>query len=73
MEFNKETVGLAVKTGLELLGDESEITIPAKLNDGVFFLKQLLVAIAKGELSLGNAVEPDTPTPPPKKHKHKTK
>lgn len=57
--MNKEQVEIAIKTGLELLGDESEVQVPMKMNDGVFLLKQLLLAIANGQLGL-------TPTAPPK-------
>lgn len=50
--MNKQQVELAVGTGLQVLGDSSDIAIPAKHNDGVFFLKQLLNAIATGQLAL---------------------
>lgn len=63
MEFNKENVSLAVSAGLELLGEGSEIDIPARLNDGVFVLKQLLLAVGKGEIALGTAVSTDSPAP----------
>lgn len=50
--MNKQQVELALGAGLELLGDKSETTIPVKLNDGIFFLKQLLHLIASGQLGL---------------------
>lgn len=59
--MNKAQVEVALKAGLELLGDESEISIPAKLNDGVFLLKQLLIAIANGQLGLTPVVAPQPP------------
>ncbi len=76
--MNKQQVETAVGAGLELLGDESEITIPTKLNDGIFFLKQLLMLIGSGQMALQPTVQtppgglPDTPpkqpgTPGPKK------
>lgn len=52
MNMNKPQVELALKAGLELLGEESDISVPVKLNDGVFLLKQLLMAIAGGQLGL---------------------
>lgn len=50
--MNKQQVELAVGTGIQLFGNESEIVIPIKHNDGVFLLKQLLNAIATGQLAL---------------------
>lgn len=59
--MNKAQVEIAIKTGLELLGDESEISVPMKMNDGVFLLKQLLIAIANGQLGLTPVVQPEPP------------
>lgn len=59
--MNKAQVELAIKTGLALLGDESEISVPVKLNDGVFLLKQLLISIAQGQLGLTPVVQPEPP------------
>ncbi len=64
--MNKQQVELAVGAGLELLGDKSETAIPAKLNDGIFFLKQLLMLIAQGQLGLTPTVQEPSPTPPKK-------
>lgn len=58
--MNKQQVETALGAGLELLGDKSELAIPVRLNDGVFMLKQLLMAIANGQLGL----TPVNPTPP---------
>lgn len=64
--MNKQQIELAVGTGLELLGDKSELIIPVRLNDGVFLLKQLLMAIGNGSLGLTPTVQPPvTPEPPP--------
>lgn len=65
MNMNKEQIGMAIKAGLELLGPDSEVAIPAKLNDGVFFLKGLLGGIAQGKISLGDAVQELAPPAPP--------
>jgi hypothetical protein len=63
MNMNKEQIGMAVQAGLELLGPESGVVIPVKLNDGVFFLKGLLVGIAQGKISL-SSVEQGKQSPP---------
>jgi hypothetical protein len=62
--MNKEQVEIALGAGLELLGEKSEIVIPVKLNDGVFMLKQLLLAIANGQLGLTPVIQPEPPTAP---------
>lgn len=62
--MNKEQVEIALGAGLELLGEKSEIVIPVKLNDGVFMLKQLLLAIANGQLGLTPVTQPEPPTAP---------
>lgn len=65
--MNKQQVEIAVATGLELLGEKSEIAIPAKNIDGAFLLKQLLMAIAQGQLGLTPTVQaPPAGDPPPK-------
>ena len=66
--MNKQQVEIAVGTGLELLGDKSEVALPARMIDGAFLLKQLLMAIGSGQLALTPAVqqEPPRPTPPMK-------
>lgn len=61
MNLNREQVGMAIQAGLELLGPESDVAIPAKLNDGVFLLKQLLGGIAQGKIALSPAVEQEPP------------
>lgn len=66
--MNKEQVAIAVQAGLELLGPESNTPIPARLNDGVFMLKQLLVGIAQGQIALAPgqaATEPPATAPKP--------
>lgn len=59
--MNRQEVETAVSTGLELLSNKSEVVIPIRLNDGVFYLKRLLRLIAAGEMALLPAVqsEPD--------------
>lgn len=63
--MNKQQVELAIGTGLQLLGDSSDITIPAKHNDGVFYLKQLLNLIATGQFALAPTQPPAPPEDPP--------
>ena len=63
MNLTKEQVGLAVHSGLELLGPNSSIQIPARLNDGVYTLKILLHGIAAGRIALSTAVHEDPPKP----------
>lgn len=65
MNMSKEQVQMAVQSGLELLGPESEVKVPTKLNDGVFFLKGLLAGIAQGRISLSTAVQEEAPQAPP--------
>jgi hypothetical protein len=60
MNMNKQQIEIAIGTGLELLGDKSDLPIPARLTDGTFLLKQLLLAIGNGSLGL----TPTQPTPP---------
>ncbi len=57
--MNKQQVELAVGAGLELLGEKSEVIIPVRLNDGAFFLKQLLMLIASGQMGLQPTVQTD--------------
>lgn len=52
MNMNKQQVEVAIGAGLELLGEKSDVPIPARLNDGVFLLKQLLMSIGNGSLGL---------------------
>lgn len=73
MNMTKEQVQLAVSSGMELLGPDSEVAIPAKLTDGVFFLKQLLISIGQGQIALADPtpqpevpqVDPNDPMSPP--------
>ena len=62
--MNKQQVEIAVNAGLELLGDKSEVVVPVRLNDGVFFLRQLLVLIAQGHMGLQPTVQTEPPIPP---------
>lgn len=64
MNMNREQITLAVEAGLELLSPESDIKIPAKLNDGIFFLKGLLAGVAQGKISLSAAIQQEPPKPP---------
>ena len=50
--MEKGHVQMAIQAGLELLGPESGGSIPTKLNDGIFFLKQLLYNIGQGNYAL---------------------
>lgn len=51
--MNKQQIELAITTGIELLGEKSEISIPMKMNDGVFYLRQLLMLIGSAKVTLG--------------------
>lgn len=55
--MDKQQVEVAIAAGLELLGDKSNIAIPARLSTGVFFLKNMLLQIAQGQLVLQQAME----------------
>lgn len=64
--MNKEQIAAAIQAGLELLGPESNTPVPARLNDGIFILKQLLVGIAQGQIALApgqNSEQPDIQPP----------
>jgi hypothetical protein len=63
--MNKEQIAAAVQAGLELLGPESNTPIPARLNDGIFILKQLLVGIAQGQIALAPGQASEQPVEPP--------
>ena len=63
MQMTKETITLAVNTGIELLGPNSDIAIPSKHVDGVFLLKQMLAGIAKGEIGLGGTTGQEDASP----------
>ena len=65
--MNKQQIELAVGTGLELFGDKSELPIPARMNDGVFLLKQLLLMIGNGQISLQSTAPEVEPVLEPKK------
>ena len=56
---------MAIHAGLELLGPESNVAIPAKLNDGAFLLKQLLNGIAQGKIALAPAMQQEPPAGAP--------
>ena len=74
MNISKEQVELAISAGLELLGPESEVAVPAKLNDGVFLLKQLLRGIATGGIGLTPTTkQPPADTPPNRKQRRAAK
>lgn len=78
--MNKQQIEIAVGAGLELLGEKSELSIPVKLNDGVFLLKQFLLGIANGQLGIAPAMQkeddvpPKTPpqSPPPNRNQRRT-
>lgn len=57
MELKQDHVVAAVRAGLELLGPDSEVQIPTRLNDGAFFLKGILGALAQGKLALTTPTE----------------
>jgi hypothetical protein len=47
-----------------LLGENSEISVPAKLVDGAFLLKHLLLAIGQGQLGLTPIQPAEVQAPP---------
>ena len=63
MNISKEQVALAVQSGLELLGPKSEFPVPARMNDGVFFLRQLLIGIGQGQIALSSALQQEPAEP----------
>jgi len=65
--MNKQQVELAVNAGLELLGPESDVAVPVKLNEGIFFLRAMLTGIATGNIGLAPTTQPVDPgaEPPP--------
>jgi hypothetical protein len=70
MQLTSELLEKAVKSGLAVLGPESEISIPAKHNEGIFYLRAILTSLAKGEASVTPAQPKAPPAPegtPPKK------
>lgn len=42
----------AVKAGLEVLGPESNVAVPVRYNDGIFWLRAILTGLAQGRLGL---------------------
>lgn len=64
MQLTSELLEKAVKSGLAVLGPESEISIPAKHNEGIFYLRAILTSLAKGEASLTPAKPQDHPPSP---------
>ena len=56
MNLTREQVAAAVQSGLEVLGENSEVSIPAKHVVGVYFLKQLLNEIGTGKVALAPVV-----------------
>lgn len=61
--MNQQQLQLAVNTGLELLGPKSGLSLPVSLNDGVFFLKQLLLELASGKLGVSPVLQRDIAPP----------
>ena len=61
--MDKQQVEMAIGAGLELLGDKSDVTIPVRLNDGIFLLKQLLHLIGSGQMALQPAMQNREPPP----------
>jgi hypothetical protein len=48
---------LALQAGLELTSDESDVQVPTRLVEGVFYLRHLLQQLADGRLIIGPAVQ----------------
>lgn len=72
--MNQQQVESAIRSGLDVLGPESDVPIPAKHNEGIFFLRLLLTMIAQGKLGIsqvpsaeqdGQMPEGATPSPAP--------
>ena len=53
----QDQIKLAVKTGISLLGSDSNIAIPAKHIAGAHYLRQLLLKIADGQIALAPTME----------------
>ena len=73
MNLGKDEIELAINAGLELLGPESEVVVPVKLNDGVFLLKQLLMSIAAGRIGLTPTTQTDPAVPANRKQRRVAK
>ena len=58
--MDKPQIELAVGTGLNVFGPESELQIPVAQNEGIFYLRMLLTGIATGQIILA----PGTVAPP---------
>lgn len=82
--MNQQQVESAIRSGLDVLGPESDVPIPAKHNEGIFFLRLLLTMIAQGKLGISQvpsaeqddqmsqgAPAPSTPDPSRKAAKKK--
>lgn len=63
MQLTNELLEKAVKAGLEVLGPNSDTPIPAKHNEGVFYLRAILTSLAKGEASIAPAAPKAEPEP----------
>ncbi len=64
MNLTKEQVETAIGTGLALTNPESDQMIPVKLAAGVLILRQLLIGIGGGQITLAAATVEDPGTPP---------
>lgn len=60
--MNREQIAQAIGAGLELLGPQSNISVPARLVDGVHLLKLLLGGIAQGEVAISAVEAPQAGT-----------
>lgn len=61
MQLTNELLEKAVRAGLEVLGPNSETPIPAKHNEGIFYLRAILTSLAKGEASIAPKQPEETP------------
>lgn len=65
MQLTNELLEKAVKSGLAVLGPESDISIPAAHNEGIFYLRAILTSLAKGEASITPAEQSPKARPVP--------
>ena len=77
--MNKEQIELGLRTGLDLLGPESDVKFAMRQVDGVVMLRQFLIGVLQGHLHIvvnpQAAVQgepaPGGEAPPPAKVKSK--
>ena len=55
--MNREQIAIAIKAGLELLSEKSDIEVPVRMAHGVHLLNLLLNGIARGEVAISPVLQ----------------